>query len=282
MSIDEQIENLKAIGLIIEDEEYAKRVLEDISYFRLIKAYSLGLKEKNSSYHENVSFENIVQLYSFNSEFRHLLFPLKENVEISLRCKVANYFCEKYGVTGYLEKENFEDENHHQDFLDSINDELKRNSRAPFVKNFQENYEGGQLPLYALVEIISFGTLSKLYKNLKRPDKKAIGKQFGVGYTYFESWIESLAHVRNICAHYGRLYNAKIPKTPILYREYSERGIGNNRVFGTLLCLKHIYENGEEWNAFVEKLQKIIEKYQGADISTMGFPENWVEELKKQ
>ena len=41
MTIDEQIENLKNIGLIVEDEEYAKRILNDISYFRLIKAYSL-------------------------------------------------------------------------------------------------------------------------------------------------------------------------------------------------------------------------------------------------
>lgn len=36
MTIDEQIDNLKNIGLTVEDEEYAKRILNDISYFRLI------------------------------------------------------------------------------------------------------------------------------------------------------------------------------------------------------------------------------------------------------
>ena len=41
ISIDEQIDNLKEIGLVIEDEKYAKEILNDISYFRLIKAYSL-------------------------------------------------------------------------------------------------------------------------------------------------------------------------------------------------------------------------------------------------
>lgn len=46
MTIDEQIENLKEKGLVIQDEEYARSILNDISYFRLIKAYSLGLKEK--------------------------------------------------------------------------------------------------------------------------------------------------------------------------------------------------------------------------------------------
>ena len=46
MTIDEQIENLKSLGLIIENEEYAKKILNDISYFRLIKAYSLGFNTK--------------------------------------------------------------------------------------------------------------------------------------------------------------------------------------------------------------------------------------------
>ena len=68
MTIDEQIENLKNIGLIVEDEEYAKRILNDISYFRLIKAYSLNLKSKNGNYIDNVTFQQIVELYLFNSK----------------------------------------------------------------------------------------------------------------------------------------------------------------------------------------------------------------------
>ena len=111
-----------------------------------------------------------------------------------------------------------------------IEEEIRRNSKAPFVKNFRDNYEGGKLPIYALVEVFSFGTLSKFYKNMKNLDKKAVAKSFGVGYTYLESWLESISYVRNICAHYGRLYNAKLSKTPMLYKEYSEAGIGNNRI----------------------------------------------------
>ncbi len=68
MTIGEQVENLKNIGLIINDEEYAKRILNDISYFRLIKAYSLNLKSKNGNYIDNVTFQQIVELYLFNSK----------------------------------------------------------------------------------------------------------------------------------------------------------------------------------------------------------------------
>lgn len=275
MTIDEQVENLKNIGLIVEDEDYAKKILNDISYFRLIKAYSLNLKTKNGNYGDKVTFEQIVELYLFNANFRQIIFPQIEKIEINVRCRIANYFAEQYGVLGYLKADNFVNTEHHQTFLDDIEEEIRRNAKAPFVKNFLENYEGGNLPIYALVEVFSFGTLSKFYKNMKNPDKKAVAKSFGVGYTYFESWLESISYVRNICAHYGRLYNAKLSKTPILYKEYSKEGIGNNRIFGVLLCLKHLLKSDSHWKVFVQEVDLLFEKYEQVDIKTMGFTENW-------
>ncbi len=275
MTIDEQVENLKNIGLIVDDEEYAKKILNDISYFRLIKAYSLNLKSKNGCYNKQTAFKEIVDLYLFNSNFRQLIFPEIEKVEINVRCRLANFFAEQYGVLGYLQAENFSNENYHAQFLEDIKEEVRRNSKAPFVRIFKENYEGGNLPIYALVEVFSFGTLSKFYKNMLNKDKKAIAKTFGVGYTYFESWLESISYVRNICAHYGRIYNAKLSKTPILYKEYTQVGIGNNRIYGVLLCLKYLLKDDDHWNLFVDKIELLFDKYPCVQISTMGFPENW-------
>ena len=275
MTIDEQVENLKNIGLIVDDEEYAKKILNDISYFRLIKAYSLNLKSKNGCYNKQTAFKEIVDLYLFNSNFRQLIFPEIEKVEINVRCRLANFFAEQYGVLGYLQAENFSNENYHAQFLEDIKEEVRRNSKAPFVRNFKENYEGGNLPIYALVEVFSFGTLSKFYKNMLNKDKKAIAKTFGVGYTYFESWLESISYVRNICAHYGRIYNAKLSKTPILYKEYTQVGIGNNRIYGVLLCLRYLLKDDDHWNLFVDKIELLFDKYPCVQISTMGFPENW-------
>ena len=151
---------------------------------------------------------------------RHILFPVIEIVEINLRCRLANYFSLKYGVLGYKEEKNFVNPKYHSELCDDIESEVGRNSRAPFIKNYKENYQDGEIPLYALVEVFSFGTLSKFFKNMHPVDKKQVSKTFGIGYTYFESWIENIAYVRNMCAHYGRLYNAKMVKTPILYKEY--------------------------------------------------------------
>lgn len=275
LSVPQQIENLKALGLTISDEQYAQDFLGKVSYFRFIKAYSLGLKPRNGNYYANTSFEQLVQLYEFNTSFRHLLFAQIEQVEVALRCRLANYFSVVYGVTGYLNSANFANEKFHAQFITEMQAEISRNRRAPFVSNFQANYENGLLPLYALVEIFRFGTLSKFYKNMKNSDKKAIAGQYGIPYFYFESWIESIAYVRNICAHYGRLYNAKLTKTPKLYRTETSRDISNARIFGVLCCMKYLSRDYADWQDFVKHLSELIEHYPAVNIQTMGFPDDW-------
>lgn len=275
LSLDEQIANLKSLGLIIEDENEAKRILNDISYFRLIKGYSPNLKEKNGTYHNLVTFDDIKQLYLFNANFRQAIFPQIEKIEINVRCRISNYIAEKYGIFGYKNSNNFVSRNYHQQFLLNISQELHRNAKSPFVKNFQENYEGGDLPIYALVEIFSFGTLSKFYKNMKSEDKKEVARTFEVGYLFLESWLEAISYVRNICAHYGRLYNAKLVKRPSIYKEYTASGIVNYKVFAVLLCMKQLLKGDTHWNLFVDEVDMLIDKYEEVDIKTMGFPDNW-------
>lgn len=275
LSVAEQVQNLKEIGLTIEDEQYAVSILNDISYFRLIKAYSLTLKPKNGNYNTGVTFEQIVQLYKFNSRLRQLVFPLIEKIEVNLRCRVANFFSEKYGIFGYEDSTNFQNVDHYRSFLVEIEHEIERNAKSPFVLNFRKAYIEPKIPFYALVELFSFGTLSKFYKNLKNSDKKVIAQQYGIGYTYLESWIENISFVRNICAHYGRLYNARLPKTPMLYQQYYDSGIGNQRIFATLLCMKHLLRNDKDWLPFVDALQELCDRYAVVDVSTMGFPADW-------
>ena len=275
LSVEDQIKNLKSLGLIIEDEDLAASFLNDVSYFRFIKAYSLGLKRKNSNYHSGVSFNQLMELYLFNSNLRQLMFAQIEHIEVNLRCRVANHFSLTYGVLGYLDEANFADKAYHSAFMKEIKSEIKRNKRAPFIRNFRENYVDGQVPLYALVEIFSFGTLSKLLKNMKSPDKKAIASTFDIRYPYLESWIESLAYVRNLCAHYGRLYNVKLTKTPRLFSEDKRKGIGNNRIFGVIICMKHLLDSDKGWDSFVDSLEKLFIKYPHVRKESMGFPSNW-------
>ncbi len=275
MSIDEQVKNLKELGLIINNEEEVKEFLNDVSYFRLIKAYSIGLKKKNDKYNQGIKFETIKELYLFNCNFRQALFAQIEKVEINLRCRISNYFSCKYGNFGYEEASNFENAEYHSSFLVEINNEIDRNSKAAFVKNFRKNYETDKLPLYALIELFSFGMLSKFYKNMKKEDKKAIAQIYGVNYTYLESWIEHIAFVRNICAHYGRLYNVNLSKKPALYKQHIKQGVSNVRVFSTLICLSNLLAKDKHWKDFMDLIQILFDKYQNVKMELMGFPHNW-------
>lgn len=45
ISIENQVKNLIDLGLLVEDKTYAKKILGRISYYRLIKAYSITLKK---------------------------------------------------------------------------------------------------------------------------------------------------------------------------------------------------------------------------------------------
>lgn len=277
LTVDEQIENLKSLKLEIPDEKFAREFLNDVSYFRFIKAYSLGLKPKNGNYYEGVTFDQLVELYRFNSNLRALLFPLVERVEINLRCRISNYFCTKYGVLGYKDKNNFA--LYPDKFAQDIEREINRNLSTPFIRNFKENYINGDIPLYALVEILSFGLLSKFYKNMHSIDKKKIALRYGVGYAYLESWIESLSYVRNVCAHYGRLYNINFTKKPRLYRDDIAIGLSNDRMMGTLLCLKRLLPDDDRWSEFLAELNQLLSKYPHVRIDKMGFPGNWKEIL---
>ena len=71
-------------------------------------------------------------------------------------------------------------------------------------------------------------------------------------------------------------------KSPMLYNEYTQAGIGNNRVYGVLLCMKHLLKNDSHWNLFVDKIEMLFDKYQSVQIKTMGFPDNWKELLENK
>ena len=66
--------------------------LNDISYFRLIKAYSLNLKPRNGNYYTGVTTTISYRINYLNSNFRQLIFPEIEKVEINVRCRISNFF----------------------------------------------------------------------------------------------------------------------------------------------------------------------------------------------
>lgn len=65
ITVEKQVENLETLGCTVENKEEAIEFLNNVSYFRLIKAYGFGLKERNANYNEGVTFNKIKGLYLF-------------------------------------------------------------------------------------------------------------------------------------------------------------------------------------------------------------------------
>ena len=154
-----------------------------LSYYRLIKVYSVTLKEDGKCI-DGTTFENIVDLYLFDMELRHTLFSLIEHIEVYLKAVITNYFSLKYGNFVYKDLSNYRKKNFQMNTLKELEREIKRNKKSPFIYNFKKNYEDGEIPLYAAIEIAIFGRLSIIYKNMENEDKKEIAKGFEVDYIY--------------------------------------------------------------------------------------------------
>lgn len=119
-TINEQLKILKSRGLIIEDKSIAKEFLLYNNYYR-ISGYSLTLR-KNDIFYESTTFQNIIDIYNFDHEFRHIILKYIEKIEVKFKSIYAYEFAKLYGSTGYLDKSNFTNEEKYQKIITKSND----------------------------------------------------------------------------------------------------------------------------------------------------------------
>jgi abortive infection bacteriophage resistance protein len=276
---DEQLAILKKRGTIIVDETFCKQKLEEINYYRFT-AYFLPFRNADGTYKEGTSFHTVYRLYEFDRKLRGVLFSAVEEVEIYLRAKFAYFHAHKYGPEGYLLPENFSPKHNAEKFRENIDREIQNNRKALFVKHHIENYNG-KFPVWVIIELFTFGMLSRFYEDLTTADKKEIASiLYGTTPKNLISWLRCATDLRNICAHYGRLYYRIFPASPagVAISETAKR-----RLWGTTLALKSLYPNRNKWNSEVlPALEALFEEYHGdINLYHLAFPQDWKDGLKK-
>ncbi|NFA91035.1 abortive infection bacteriophage resistance protein [Clostridium botulinum] len=284
-TFEQQLNILEDRGMIIEDREEAIKVLTITNYYRLT-AYALQFKQ-NDNYDNKVSFNTMYKLYKFDKRLRHLILEILESIEISLRTYMAYTLSINYGPEAHNNPDIFKDinlymgyddiaGNHRKGLIDEIKSEVNKNRKELFIKHHLHKYNG-HFPIWAIVEIFSFGMLSRMYANLNITDQKAIAREgFSTNYKLLESWLNNLAYVRNICAHYGRLYNKKLAINPKVHNKYIKYNLDLKRLFITILSIKELTINCDEWNTFKIQLEALFEEYQAyINLKLIGFPYNW-------
>lgn len=283
LTIDQQIALLKSRGLIIADDNTTKNTLGVISYFRLANYFRPMETDKISHQFKPAStFENAVQLYNFDRALRELAFKAIGRIEIALRTKMIHYFSLAHGAFWFLDMSLAKEEHLYLENLNSVDRELRR-SKEDFIKDHFKKYSKPSFPpAWKTLEVVSFGVLSKMYFNFcDTKVKKGVARSFDLPqHLILESWIASIAALRNCCAHHARIWNRNYPVTPAVPQKLKKPWIGNieiptNKLYIQLCCIAYLLNNIHEENTFAQTLQDLIHAYPNVDISAMGFPDDW-------
>lgn len=285
LSFEEQINLLIKRNLIVNDREKSIKILSRVSYYKL-SGYSLHLRN-NDIFLDGTTFENIYRLYLFDKKLSALLFDLFETVEISLKTQLANHLGIKYGSLSFLDKNIFRKETMHYDFIHNvyIKEKNKSYGKIKFVTHNIDKY--GELPIWVACEIISFGSVSKLYRNLKKGDKKTIIKGFRddnfiINTDCASNWFQSIVNQRNRIAHHGRLYNRNITSQIKFLNTHDKffKTLGiqieNDTLFALIFVTKILIGNEPQWIRVLYSMKILFEEYKDVvELKKIGFPTEW-------
>lgn len=172
-TIEQQIEQLKQRGLEITEEDNGEHHLKHISYYRLAGYWWPMQSDKvEHIFKKGSRFRDVINLYNFDRELRILLFDVIEKIEISLRTKLIYHLSHEFDPWWFQDTTLFISIPELIKTLSNIEEEISR-SKDIFIKEHQKKHkdDGRFPPAWKSLELTSFGSLSKLYGNLKNTIK---------------------------------------------------------------------------------------------------------------
>lgn len=306
-SVDDQIAILQDRGMEICDDEFARRALREIGYYRL-SGYSYpyravqaetGLLSDN--FIEGTTIEKVVKLYRFDQELRAVTGLQLAKIEIVLRVMISH---ELGRVDPYIhlsphklgkkawDKVNVRPTEQYSEWLDKYSLSVVR-SNEDSVIHYKKKYDA-ILPVWVAVHVLDWGSLRMLYDFARDEQRIAVANQLNISESQFSSWLHCLNEVRNVCAHHGRLYSRTFPKSPMLTGEDHELGFlrrfvlddakeGNRKekkgkCFAQFTIIQYLLSkmNLEGINDLPHLLHKFPE-VSPVSVKDLGVPENWEE-----
>lgn len=283
--------------LHISDSVYAVEMLKRYGYYSLINGYKRQFKDPSTTFfRQEVHFEDIVALYEFDENLRGVFLKYLQKIERQIKSFVSFYFCEEFGEKQdeYLKYNNFNYIGKNKKDIERLIRILERyitgKSEYHYINHAIINH--GNVPLWVLVNALTFGNISKFYLLSKYEIQTKVSKNYeGINESQLAKILFVLTCFRNVCAHGERLYcfrtKQAIPNLvlhsklniPRLNQEYM---YGKQDLFAVVLAMRYLLPN--DWFLmFKKELIRIITRYlkstscfsEGEVLKFMGFPENW-------
>ena len=281
LTVEDQVKLLESRGMGIADSKFAANALSTVSYYRL-SAYSYPFRScpEGVRFRDGTTFEEVWRYYRFDRRLKNVVLDGIERVEIATRTKIVNRFSEQYGPFGYRETANFAalvDEVRFAKTLTLIDEETVR-SNEEFVAHFRKSYDTSDgMPLWMAAELMTFGNMLTFFRMLKMKDKKAIAHELGTNADTFETWLNSLNIVRNVCAHHGRLWNRHLaiaPGIPIKDTRWHEKRypIVPSRIYSILCILKQLIDVIAPQSGWKDRLLALLADFPDIHRLSMAIP----------
>lgn len=305
MTYEQQIQKLRDKHLVIANEKFAIDILHRKGYFALISGYKNLFKNPTTrDYWDGARFEDIVALYQFDESLRELTLRYLLHVERHIRSALSYAFCSCFGdmQTAYLSRDNYhlisrKRQNEVDKLIERYLEPLVATSSShPYVEH--NRVQHGNVPLWVLVNALSFGTLSKMYEFQKPQIQTDICHEFdGINERQLGQCLQVLTNFRNVCAHNERLFSYRcakkeIPDLPIhkklgISKKGSQYIYGKRDFFSVVISFRYLLPD-EEFKEFKTQLAKLIDQAVEENqfiaetklVAEMGFPDNWKKIMK--
>lgn len=280
LSVDDHILLLAERGLRILDRDRAAHYITVIGYYRLsgyIRYYRTS--PDSEILMDETTFDQILSVYVFDRKLRGLLSDALERIEVAVKAILSDSGAHADSPFWMCNAANF-DHGVHDQVLAEIKDAIGSNKEKHhhlFLSHFFTKYCDPLPPCWMLMETLSFGQISRIYKRSKGHIRKPTAFAFCLQQDILESWLHSLVFVRNLCAHHSRVWNRGLTIRPKIPKQYAGAipETSHARLYSVCCILQHmmaIIADGSQW---ADRLRTLINERPSIPLNSMGFPEDW-------
>lgn len=220
-TVAQLIDILRSRGMVIEDgapHDTAMRILETENYYNIVNGYkdlflSPASAPSQEHYRNGTTFEELYALYQFDRDIRHIYLKYLLKVENTFKSVLAHEFSALYGHDNYLKLENFDAVPDNIRSIIKLFGDIQQEMARQMSKHHQAvtHYlsEYGYIPLWVLVNVLTFGKVTMFYNLMKPQDKQNIARKFHVDAKELHKYMSLCGLARNQCAHDERFFDLK-------------------------------------------------------------------------
>lgn len=300
LTYSQQIQLLRDKQLTVEDEALVEAVLHQYGYFSLVSGYKDLLKNPTTKkYRNGTTIGDLIAVYRFDEQLRELTLRYLLHIERHIRSALSYAFCDNFGdaQAAYMLPQNYDaltpakSREVNKLIRKFIKPLIDQPSQYPYIEHHKVKHQN--VPLWALINALTFGTISKMYKYSKPQVQSAVSKEFeAINEPQLRQMLEVLTDFRNVCAHNERLFTHRcakhdIPDLPLHHKlaipkNGQEYIYGKRDYFAVVLAFRYLLPNAE-FLAYKKHLSKLLDNLcksteqiiQPALLDMMGLPEKW-------